>query len=165
MRDLCTKPWCKETNLRTRRKNRTSVKMFVATKSTQKSNFLLNVEHNPRVCWFFYSVIGLENSRHSLYQSDATLKQITNLSPAFSRALGSLFIFHFELSLALKSIFLSSSSHCDCFGFGFTTLNWKALLANWLNEKSKKTLLTFAKGENGWLKLELILVYLPLQSN
>ena len=111
------------------------------------------------------SVVGLENSRHSLYQSDATLKQITNLSPAFSRAFGSLFVFYFEFSLALKSVFLSSSSHCDCFGFGFTTLNWKALLAKWFNENSKKTLLTFAKGENGWLKLELILVCLPLQSN
>ena len=54
------------------------------------------------------SVIGLENSRHSFYQSDATLKQITNLSPAFSRALGSLFIFYFELSLAIEGIFLSS---------------------------------------------------------
>ena len=75
------------------------------------------------------SVVGLENSRHSLYQSDATLKQITNLSPAFSRAFGTLFVFYSEFSLALKSIFLSSSSHCDCFGFGFTTLNWKALLA------------------------------------
>ena len=54
------------------------------------------------------SVTGLENSRHSFYQSDATLKQITNLSPAFSRALGSLFIFYFELSLAIEGIFLSS---------------------------------------------------------
>ena len=49
-------------------------------------------------------MVGLENSRHSLYQSDATLKQITNLSPAFSRAFGSLFVFYFEFSLVLKSI-------------------------------------------------------------
>ena len=33
------------------------------------------------------------NSRHSLNQSDAKPKQITTLSPAFSRALGSLVVF------------------------------------------------------------------------
>ena len=68
------------------------------------------------------SMVGLENSRHSLYQSDATLKQITNLSPAFSRAFGSLSVFYFEFSLALSFLLVA-------IGFGFTTLNWKALLA------------------------------------
>ena len=44
------------------------------------------------------SVIGLENLRRSLYQSDAKLKQITTSSPAFSCALGNLFIFYFIFS-------------------------------------------------------------------
>ena len=39
------------------------------------------------------SVIGLENLRHFLNQSDAKLTLITTWSPAFSRALGSLVIF------------------------------------------------------------------------
>ena len=39
---------------------------------------------------FFRSVIGPENSRHSLNQSNAKLKPIKTWSPAFSRALGSL---------------------------------------------------------------------------
>ena len=37
-----------------------------------------------------HSVIGSENSRHSLNQSDAKIKPISTWSPAFSRALGSL---------------------------------------------------------------------------
>ena len=40
-----------------------------------------------------WSVIGLENLRHFLNQSDAKLTLITTWSPAFSRALGSLVIF------------------------------------------------------------------------
>ena len=47
-------------------------------------------------------VTGLENSRHSLRQLDATLKQITNLSPAFSRAFGSLFVFTLSSRWLLK---------------------------------------------------------------
>ena len=39
------------------------------------------------------SVIGPENSRHPLNQSDAKLKTIATWSPAFSRALSSLFVF------------------------------------------------------------------------
>ena len=37
-------------------------------------------------------VIGPENLRHSLNQSDAKLRSISSWSPAFSRALGSLLV-------------------------------------------------------------------------
>ena len=39
------------------------------------------------------SMIGPENSRHSLNRSDAKLQPITTWSPAFSRALGRLVVF------------------------------------------------------------------------
>ena len=56
----------------------------------------------------YFAVIGPENSRHSLNQSDAKLKPTTTWSPAFSRALGRVVVFYSEFSLALKSILLSS---------------------------------------------------------
>ena len=50
-------------------------------------------------------VIGAENLRHPLDQSEARLKSITTWSPAFSRAFDSLFGC---FALALKGIFLFS---------------------------------------------------------
>ena len=41
---------------------------------------------------FLHFVIGLQNSHHSLNQSDAKLKTIATLSFAFSRASGSLLV-------------------------------------------------------------------------
>ena len=62
-----------------------------------------------RDCIVFRSVIGPKNSCPFLNQSDAKLKPIMTWSSAFSRALGSLFVFTFEFSLALKGIFLTSN--------------------------------------------------------
>ena len=49
-------------------------------------------------------VIGKENSRHPLNQSDAKLKTIATLIFAFSRASRGLFCFNFESSLASVDI-------------------------------------------------------------
>ena len=72
------------------------------------------------------SVIGLEISRHLLDQSDAKLKPIAAWSLAFSRASGRL-----RLRLSphwLPVIFiLVLIGRCNYFGFGFTTLDRKAL--------------------------------------
>ena len=43
-----------------------------------------------------------------LNQSVAKLKQVTTWLPVLSYTLGSLVVFYFEFSLALKGIFLSS---------------------------------------------------------
>ena len=48
------------------------------------------------------SVIGPENSRHPLNQSDAKLKTIAACSPAFSRALASLIVFTLSSHWLLK---------------------------------------------------------------
>ena len=73
----------------------------------------------------FNTVIGLENSRHPLNQSDAKVKPIATWSLAFSRAWG-----RFPLKFSFVLI-----GRCDYFGFGFTTLNRKALYTckNWVN--------------------------------
>ena len=67
-------------------------------------------------CWklsgivlFFALWLVQKNSCPFLNQSDAKLKLIMTWSSAFSRALGSLFVFTFEFSLALKGIFLTSN--------------------------------------------------------
>ena len=79
------------------------------------------------------SVIGLEISRHFFDQSDAKLKPIATWSLAFSRALRRLLVFALS-SHWLLGIFPLFWLHgcCDNFGFGFTTLNRKALYS-WLN--------------------------------
>ena len=60
-----------------------------------KRNFQLSIESRPEYCigfGFFRSVIGLKtNSCHSLNQTDAKLKPITNWTPVLSRAFDSLF--------------------------------------------------------------------------
>ena len=73
------------------------------------------------------SVIGLENLRHPLNQSDAKVKPITTWSLAFSRARGRLPVFTLSSHwLPLKFYFVLIGRY-DYFGFGFTTLNRKAL--------------------------------------
>ena len=53
-------------------------------------------------------VIGLENSHHSISQSNAKLKPMTNLIAHVFPRFRKLAWFYFEFSLALKSSFLSS---------------------------------------------------------
>ena len=91
------------------------------------------------------SVIGPQNSRHSLDQSDAKLTPIATWPPAFSRALSGLLL----VLLVLQEIFLSSDKLLQllwfwfsdpqsksalnvirrCFGFSFSTLIEKEKLA------------------------------------
>ena len=73
------------------------------------------------------SVIGLENSRHPLNQSDAKLKPIATWSPAFSRAWGRLPVFTLSSHRLLLIFIFVLIGRYDYFGFGFTTLNRKAL--------------------------------------
>ena len=70
-------------------------------------------------------VIGRENSRFFLNQSDAKLKPVTIWSPAFCCALVELFLLW--LSLTHKGISLLLVDRCDWFGLGYTTLDRKAL--------------------------------------
>ena len=73
------------------------------------------------------SVIYLENLRHPLNQSDAKVKPIATWSLAFSRAWGRLHVFTLSSHwLPLKFSFVLIGRY-DYFGFGFTTLNRKAL--------------------------------------
>ena len=75
-------------------------------------------------------MIGLKNSRHLLNQSDAKPKPIATWSHAFSRAWRRLRVFalssHRFIVLLLFSFVVIG--HCNCFNFGFTTLNRKPLL-------------------------------------
>ena len=68
------------------------------------------------------SVIGLENSRHPLNQSDAKLKPIATLLLVFSRASGQLHVFVFTLSsywlLVMLTVVLNG--RFDYFGFDVT---------------------------------------------
>ena len=76
------------------------------------------------------SVIGLENSRHPLNQSDAKVKPIATWSLSFSALeVGYLPTYLPSLSshwLPLKFSFVLIGRY-DYFGFGLTTLNRKAL--------------------------------------
>ena len=73
------------------------------------------------------SVIGLENSRHPLNQSDAKLKPIATWSFAFSRACVWLRVFTLSSHWLLVIFIFALIGRCEYFGFGFTTLNPKAL--------------------------------------
>ena len=66
-------------------------------------------------------------SRHSLNLSDAKLKPITTWSPAFSRALDSLFGFTLSSHWYLEEFFFPPNGSCDYFVVGLMTLNRKAL--------------------------------------
>ena len=57
-----------------------------------QSNFQASVESNPRLYWLYFTVIGPENLRHPLNQSEAKLKPTMGWSPTFSRASGSLLV-------------------------------------------------------------------------
>ena len=82
------------------------------------------IRNNP--CFVLLrSVIGPEDSRQSLNQSDAKLKPITTWSPAFSRTLGDLAVYTLS-SLVIKGDKGDKLLHCDNFGFGSETLNGRA---------------------------------------
>ena len=72
------------------------------------------------------SVISPENLRHSLNQSDAN-ENHAPWSPAFSRALGSLHGFNLNSHWFLGVFSLILIGRCDNSGFGFTTLDRRAL--------------------------------------
>ena len=76
------------------------------------------------------SVIGLENSHHPLNQSDAKLKAIVTWLLAFSRARGRFRVFTLSPYWLLVMLTFVLIGYCDYFGFGFTTLNRKALYSN-----------------------------------
>ena len=67
-------------------------------------------------------VIGPENSRHSLNQSNLRVNSIVLESPAFSRAWRRLHVLALNLSFALIG-------RCDYFGFGFMTLTRDAFVS------------------------------------
>ena len=60
-------------------------------------------------------VIGPENSRHSLNQSNAKLTLITTWSPAFSRALDGLLIFTLSSQGLFKVFSFLLITRCDFF--------------------------------------------------
>ena len=98
---------------------------------SQRSLFLKWVSNeiqNNRCFVLLRSVIGPEDSRQSLNQSDAKLKPITTWSPAFSRALGDLAVFPLS-SLAIKGIFtLSSDLPLWLLWFWLWDTQWKGVL-------------------------------------
>lgn len=62
-----------------------------------------------RVCVGFVllrSVIGLENPRHTLDQTDAKVNLVANVSPAFTRASGHLLIFNVSFLWPLQNFVL-----------------------------------------------------------
>ena len=75
----------------------------------------------------YVAVIGCQNSRHFFNQWEAKPKLIVTCTHVFSRALRR------SRAIASKSdwliaLFVSAViGESNCFGFGFTTLNWKAL--------------------------------------
>ena len=69
------------------------------------------------------SVIGLENSRHPLNQSDAKLKPIATWSLAFSRAWDRLRVFTLSSHWFVVIFIFVLIGCCDYFGFGFSTVN------------------------------------------
>ena len=91
---------------------------FFLTNSNSTPSFLANTllvwENREIINWvlkvirgcfsfsFLRSMIGPENSLHSLNQSDAKLKPITTWSPAFSRALGILVVLLWVLTGSLS---------------------------------------------------------------
>ena len=90
----------------------------------------MSVESNTRVCFGFAllrSLIGSQNSRHFLNQSDAKLKPIVIWSHAFSRAWRRLDVFASSSDWFLVLFSSVVIGQSDYFGFGFTILNWKQL--------------------------------------
>ena len=94
------------------------------------SGFQLSVESNPELLWFCFTALCdwfKKNSRHLINQSDAKPEPFATWSHAFSRAWRRLRVCasssHWFVSLFTFIVIV----HCNCFGFGFTTLNWKPL--------------------------------------
>ena len=75
-------------------------------------------------------MIGPKNSCYSLNQSDAKLKLTLTWSFAFSRALDNLAVFTLSSHWLSKIFCFLLIGRCDYFGFGFMTLNRKALIRN-----------------------------------
>ena len=75
-------------------------------------------------------VIGPENSRHNLNQSNVKLKPNMTWSLAFSRALRRLAVSNLSSHwlIIMATFFLIGS--CDHFGLGCRTLSWNALFEN-----------------------------------
>ena len=69
------------------------------------------------------SVIGQENSRHPLSQSDAKVKPIATWLLAFSRASGPLHVLTLLSDWSVMTFIFVLIGRWDYFGFGFTTLN------------------------------------------
>ena len=91
------------------------------------SNWVLKVIRDCIGFALLRSVIGLENLRHSLDQSDAKLKPIATWSLAFSRAWDRLRVFTLSSHWFVVIFIFVLIGRCDYFGFGFSTLNRKLL--------------------------------------
>ena len=76
------------------------------------------------------SMIGLKNSRHLLSQSDVKPKLIATWSHAFSRAWRRLRVFASSSHWFIALFTFVVIGHCNCFYFGFTTLNCKPLYSH-----------------------------------
>ena len=89
----------------------------------------LSVESNPGLQRFCFTTLCAwsRNSRHPLSQSLSKLKPIATWSPAFSRSSDRLLVFTLSSHWLLVIIFFVLIGRCVHFGFGFTTLNQKAL--------------------------------------
>ena len=74
--------------------------------------------------WFCFTTLSdwIKISRHLLNQSDAKPKNHATWSRAFSRRLH-VFSLSFHWFIVLFTFVVIG--HCNCFGFGFTTLDWK----------------------------------------
>ena len=73
------------------------------------------------------SVIGPENSRQFLTQSDAKLKPMAPWSPAFSRPYDNLLVLILRSYWLLKVLYFLLIGCCDVFSFGFMTINREVL--------------------------------------
>ena len=72
-------------------------------------------------------VIGPENSRHNLNQSNVKLKPNTTWSLAFSRALRKLAVSTLSSHWLIIVVTFFLIGSCDYLDFGFSILNWKVL--------------------------------------
>ena len=79
-------------------------------------------------------MIGPNNPRHALNQSDANLAPIMTWSSAFSRALGFLLFFTLRFEWLFRVFSFLLIGCCNHFSFDLMTLNRKALwLHRWLS--------------------------------
>ena len=80
--------------------------------------------------WFCFTLLcdWSRNLRQSLNQSDVKLRPIMTISPAFSRAQGSVAVFKLSSYRPLHVFSFLSIDRSDDFGFSLTTLHRKAYL-------------------------------------